>query len=228
MTRLMTRHPRYDEWADLSRGLLALPVARRLRDHAARCASCRRTLHAYERVAAVGHGDAALSPPAEAVARAVGIMPSRRPARVLSGRLSSWPRLAASLVLDSWAQPAMAGVRSLAVADRHLTYRSGGWEVDLRLEGGDGKVTAITGQVTQGDAGAGHWDGVPVLLVAGRRTVAMTMLNAFGEFQLECDARVRNLRLSIPFSSTRERLDIPVHVGGGADLPTHALSRGRS
>ncbi len=202
---MTTRHPGDGEWADLARGLCSPPDATRLLAHAARCESCRDALETVRAVTELGAREASWTPAAAVVRQAEAIFAPRP--RV---RESAWPTLAALLTFDSWHEPALAGVRAQAAAERHVTYRAGDWEIDLRLEGSGRQGLAVLGQVAHSKDSTVPLDGVPVTLRAGRRALATTTLNAFGEFQIECAAVGENLRVSIPVTSSGVRLDIPV------------------
>jgi hypothetical protein len=198
-------HPTDGQWADLVRDLLDKGAAGRLRRHSLRCASCRQTLEAYAAVATLGRVEAAFTPPQEAISKAIVLFPERSRTRTLA-----WPTLAGILTFDSWQQPALAGVRSQYAGDRHVTFRSGDWEVDLRLETSQVGSVSVLGQVAHTTDHDVRLNGVPVRLLAGRRAVASSTLNAFGEFQLDCRVERTGLRLDIPVSSKQVRLDIPV------------------
>jgi hypothetical protein len=131
------------------------------------------------------------------------------------------------LTFDSWQAPALAGVRSAGLQERHVTYRSGDWEVDLRFERPAGQAFSVTGQVAHRKDGDARLDGTPVTVRAGRRTVATTALNVFGEFQVDCDPR-DDLHLVIAIAASRTRLDIPLPTPDSQRTVKATASRKRS
>lgn len=200
------KHPQVSELADLARGLLHKQTADPLREHTLRCASCRRTLQALQSVAALGSVESGFTPP-EAVLRLAraAFQPSRQ-----APVPSAWKRLASLLVFDSWQAPALAGVRSGGATERHVTYRAGDWEVDLRLERQRGLGLLVTGQVAHAKDSDVRLDGSPVEVRVGRRTLASTTLNAFGEFEVSCVRGPGDLRLDISMAARRTALQLPV------------------
>lgn len=208
------RHPNLSEWADLARGILPMPQAGELRAHARRCVSCRRTLAAFSAVSALGRVEADYTPPESALrlARAAFTPPVR------SHKTRAWERLVGILHFDSWQAPALAGVRSAGLQERHVTYRSGDWEVDLRFERPTGQALSVTGQVAHRKNADARLDGAPVTVRAGKRTVATTELNAFGEFQVDCDPPADDLHLTVAITAARTHLEIPL------PMPTHPRS----
>jgi hypothetical protein len=242
----MATHPQIEQLADLARNVLDDATAARLRAHSLRCASCRRTLDDFQAVAELGGREGAYAVPAATLAAAVGIAPRHGPKRASPSRhtqsAAPWSKLTALLVFDSWLVPQTVGVRSQGASERHLTFQSGEWNVDLRLERVSGATLAILGRVAVGKPRATRprqrsfgeqrqsLSGVPVRLISGRRALASTSLNEFGEFQLECRKPSGPLRLDIPISAPRVRLDVTVDVGaaGRADVQQPSIRLGRA
>jgi hypothetical protein len=95
----------------------------------------------------------------------------------------------ATLVFDSFQSPVPGGVRGVAVGTRRLLYEATGVSIELNLDSlsATGDVL-VTGQVVQpGDVAAGICQ-VPVQLLHGRKTIAQTQTNQFGEFHLKGEA----------------------------------------
>ena len=93
----------------------------------------------------------------------------------------------ARMIFDSFRPPLAAGVRGLAPGTRQLAYQHKGTIIDLSIELADGSGRmSLAGQVLDGER-RGKNDGLPVLLVSGNGTLARTVTNQFGEFQVECD-----------------------------------------
>ncbi len=218
------RHPNVSEWADFARGILPAPQAGELRSHARHCVSCRRALAALSAVSALGRVEADYTPPESVLqlARAAFGPAVRAP------KSRAWERLTSVLVFDSWQAPALAGVRSAGLEERHVTYRSGDWEVDVRFERPGGRALSVTGQVAHLKDGDVRLDGTPVNVRAGKRTVATTALNVFGEFQLDCDPRADDLHLVIAIAAARTQLNIPLPATQRPPTVKATASRKRS
>ncbi len=98
-------------------------------------------------------------------------------------------QVVATLVFDSFQTPVVNGVRGAAVGTRRLLYEATGVSIELSLDSlpATGDVL-VTGQVVHpGDEASGICE-VPVQLLHGRRTVAQTQTNRFGEFHLKGEA----------------------------------------
>lgn len=220
------KHPQPSDWADCVRGLVDDRQSKAMRAHALRCVSCRRTRDTLSRVTALGREEAGNTPSEAVVRRAIAAFVSA----VAPSRSGAWSRLASVLIFDSWQTTALAGVRSFssgfstrsgtgaavgrlhvgARQDRHVTYRAGAWEVDLRVEAHAGHVHFVTGQLADTTDERAHVDGSRVSMLAGRRTIARTTMNARGEFQLDCRTWPEHPQLTIAMPTRRTHLKIPL------------------
>ena len=101
-------------------------------------------------------------------------------------RVYVFPRNLARLVRDSFKEPLPAGLRGRHRLTRHALYESEDYSVDLQLEHQDGEATVcMVGQIAhRGEAGR-PLANLPVFLMAGKKTVARTLSNSLGEFQIE-------------------------------------------
>lgn len=216
------KHPNASDWADFARGLVDDQQAQTMSTHALRCVSCRQTLAMLSSVTALGRVEAAYTPADSVLRKAIAaFVPPVAPSRT-----GAWSRLASVLIFDSWQTPALAGVRSSGHAsgpgagagsvrggarqDRHVTYRAGAWEVDVRVEPHAGQTHFVTGQVAHTTDETAHVDGSTVAMLAGRRTIARTTMNALGEFQLDCREWPEHPQLTIVMPSPRTQLKIPL------------------
>jgi len=90
----------------------------------------------------------------------------------------------AQLVFDSFLQPLPMGIRSSAYLKRYLLYKYESLIIDLAVESGtSSEKQLVVGQVT--DCKSRNLSGVKISLVSGKRKVAATQANGFGEFFLE-------------------------------------------
>jgi hypothetical protein len=103
----------------------------------------------------------------------------------------------AHLVFDTFHQAAFAGVRHGPVDSRCLLYRAGPLFIDLNLDltQSSGHI-ALQGQVMDSDTKTKGIEEIPVMLQSGQETLARTLTDEFGEFELECEAR-KGLQISL-------------------------------
>lgn len=129
--------------------------------------------------------------------------------RALAGRPGAMlRRLAAVLAFDSWAVPTLAaGTRALPSEVRHLLYRAGACDVDLRVAPAAGRFV-LAGQLLGPDA-----TGV-VALSADDDAAAprVASFDRLGEFHFDDLARGR-YRLVLRFGQDEIALP-PIEVGG--------------
>lgn len=94
------------------------------------CKDCLANRDWYENVYALASSDESKEPPPWVLRRALKIFDRPRGQAPLIERLG---RAVASLVFDSFAQPATEGVRSTETASRQLLYRAGDYHIDLQI-----------------------------------------------------------------------------------------------
>jgi hypothetical protein len=94
----------------------------------------------------------------------------------------------AQLIFDSFRLPLPAGLRSFHQSGRQLAYQHKDKIVDVLIEPKTefGRMS-LAGQVMGSGVRTGENSGLAVLLLDGLKTVAGTVTNESGEFQLECD-----------------------------------------
>lgn len=201
---MIRKHPDPGEWADFVRDLVIGPRRDALERHRQSCRVCRRTTDALARVQEVGATDARLGPSLAALGRAEASFVPRR-------RAEPWPVRVARLVTDSWHVPAHAGVRAAAEpTDRYLAYRTGPWNIDVRLEVASPRRWRLRGQLFHSRDRDLVLTGIPVAVLAGQRTVARTLLDTLGEFQLDGVAASARLSVQIPIAQAGVALTVPL------------------
>ncbi|MBK9170515.1 MAG: hypothetical protein IPM24_24060 [Bryobacterales bacterium] len=171
------------QWLDFARGLASPELATEMQHHLAkgclRCAALARAMVVVEQTMA---RDRAMRVPQEAVRRAANLFPQSPQVS-----WSDLPRRAAALLFDSDLEPVTAGVRSAGPRIRHVVFDAGPFRVDLRMEHEQPQpVLALTGQVASPSAPVA---GLRVAVSDGSRTLAESLCNEFGEFQMECRPR---------------------------------------
>lgn len=119
----------------------AAPVAAHL---AGSCAPCSESREWYHNVRAVAATDDTVAPPPWVLKRAIRVFETHRDRPRLGARIG---QAIASLVFDSFARPALAGIRSTETANRQLLYNAGDYSVDLQIAPGDHTRADLIGQV---------------------------------------------------------------------------------
>ncbi len=203
-----------ERWVDFVRNLL--PEAERVQMQAhidSGCERCRRELDLLRQVVNFSAVESTYRAPEELARMARAIYrPMSAPAGVLR-------RLMGSLIFDGFGEPAMAGVRHAVPSGQQLAFNAGDYCVDVRVQGEiNSSQVAMAGQIVNRKAPEDRLAGLPVALVSGRKIIAETLSNEFGEFSLEYTA-VRKLRLQIEVSNEGVRIDLPLSslAGGTRD-----------
>jgi hypothetical protein len=190
------RHFSLEKWADFARDVAGqddkATIQRHLDDG---CKECVKELRMWRRVHQFGQQKLAYEVPESAVR-------SMKAMYAVEGKLGIRPRKTAigELLFDSFRNPLPVGVRSSSTSSRQLLYGAGEFRVDVRLEPRlDSEKVSLVGQVlNSADPGKGL-DAVPVVLIKGRKIVAESLTNRFGEFHLECDLESSlHLRVGVP------------------------------
>jgi len=171
------KHFKQEDWADFARGLAGKRETA-MRDHLQECDECRSAAQLWQQIAEMASQEAVFAPPESAVriakSYAAGTEQEKRSLATLVGEL----------IFDSLREPSLAGVRSSATASpRQMLYRSGDYEIDLRIERELGsEAVSVIGQLLS-KAGKSV-AGLPVALIGGVGKEATGATNSFGEFQL--------------------------------------------
>jgi len=150
--------------------------------------------------------------PEYVIRNARAIFPANAPAK-----RTLLQKLTGSLVFDSFQQPALAGARTGTPGMRHALYEAGDYSVDLRLEEERGSARMnMVGQLALRSHTSDALDGVPVMLLSGRKVVAESVSNEFGEFQLSYEPNPR-LKLHVPIRDRKQCLEL--HLGSLVPKP---------
>ncbi|HXM96154.1 MAG TPA: hypothetical protein VOA64_18185 [Candidatus Dormibacteraeota bacterium] len=166
------------------------------------CNKCRQELQIWQAVRKVAARESQYQPP-DNVVRAVKAAFAAVPPRSRRGVAARITELA-ELVVDSLAQPTLAGVRSAGTGARHMLFRAGSLRIDLRLEPlPNSDQMSLDGQVLDSSEGAKMFSELPVTLLAKRGPLAQTKTNKFGEFHLEC-AKAGGLSVALAVSGQKQ------------------------
>ena len=173
-------HFTVEQWTDFARNIVSPDAAGKMQQHLSNgCSRCTQTLETLKRIVGLAAKEASYEPPPGSVRIAKTL-----PGAVTAGMPKAPARDFMQLVVDTFAQPAMAGVRVALASSRQLLYRKGDCCIDIRLEYTAGAKEAIlVGQVLdsgQRDRGVGS---ILVELMNGEKVIAGTATTSYGEFQ---------------------------------------------
>jgi hypothetical protein len=190
------RHFSQEEWADFARNVIGKDEKRTMQSHLeSGCGKCSRALALWQRVSTAARREQAFQPPETAIRTVKGMYAIHRPRLAPEGK-----RSVVQLLFDSWRSPLPAGVRSVATATRQLLYGVGDYRVDVRIEPQlDSEKVSIVGQVLNSTDPGKALEAIPVVLLKGRKVIAGSMTNRFGEFHFDCDL-VGGFRLRVELS----------------------------
>ncbi len=201
-------HFEHMEWADYVRGMTDEAHRAAMQAHLEiGCKKCKRTETILRGLAAVGAAEGNYQVPQSAVRCARAIFAFQQPEKVY--RL---PRLLARLVYDSFREPLPAGVRTQQRRSRQSLYEAGDFQLDLRVEQERGSSqVSLVGQIENRREPARGVSSLPVFLSSGKRVVARTVSNQFGEFHLNYEPK-SHLRLCVPvLQGLGQRIEVPLN-----------------
>jgi hypothetical protein len=193
-----------ETWVDFVRGTLSSAAALDMERHVAGgCAACKAALDFWQEVQIITRQESASTPPESAVRAAKLEFCFRQQSEPQEWTL-------ASIVLDSFLEPAPAGLRSGTLPSRQVVYEGEGLTIDLRFDRQlRSTKVCVSGQVLDRQSAQAVVDQVAVALWTDKgKSVAVTEANEFGEFQLEFEPHDQ-LRLSIAMAG-RRTLRIPL------------------
>jgi hypothetical protein len=188
-------------WADFARNLVAPDTKMTMQKHVNDgCTKCSNVLNTWQIVHSVAEKESLLTPPSEVVRVVKSQFAVVAPEKSLGFRL----------LFDSSLTPVPAGMRG-SVAARQFLYETDEYYIDLRVEAvrveavrvealrvephREAHQAALVGQVLN-RTGKRAAQGLAVLLQDGKRPIAETSTNQFGEFQFEFDA-TNSLSISV-------------------------------
>lgn len=189
--------PSFERLIDYLDGRLDRAEADRFATHiSAGCPQCAGTRDWYERVRVIAGGDESTEPPSWVFKRAVRVFETRPSRPRIAERIG---RMAASLIFDSLAQPAVAGVRSTETTNRQLLYRAGNYSIDLQVAPGEHLRADLTGQVLkEGEAAFESVSGLRLEIFREGGPVLSTQTGDMGEFKINgVECGVYDLRIDV-------------------------------
>ena len=189
--------PSFERLVDFLDKRLEEPEATTVAAHlATRCAVCAETTGWYEGVRAVAASDDSVAPPAWVFKRALRIFNTQRHRPRLTERIG---QAIASLVFDSFARPALGGVRSTDTANRQLLYRAGDYSVDLQIAPSEHAHADLIGQVLkEGEPSFESVSGLKLDIARSGRIVFSDVTDEMGGFKVSgIEQGVYDLRVQL-------------------------------
>lgn len=148
--------------------------------HLAACAECTELKQEFQALMTRLREDSSFEPPADVVQWGISLFqPVMQPES--KGTLR---KIIASLVFDTYDEPALAGVRRVGAAPRQLLFRAGDVDVDVKIESmeANDRITLV-GQVLSSTAK--FFDNTPVKLESHGIVRYRTRTNVVGEFSFD-------------------------------------------
>ncbi len=175
------RCPSFQRLLDYLDGSLAPSEAERIVSHLSTgCKECAASQNWYLQTRSIAANDDSLEPPAWVSKRAFRIFETQRPR--LIERLG---QAIASLVFDSLARPAVAGVRSTETTNRQLLYKAGDYSIDLQVAPSGQARTELVGQILrEGEASFESVANLQLELSIEGKKIFDAYTNEMGEFTI--------------------------------------------
>jgi hypothetical protein len=200
---ILRQHYTSERWVDFVRGVSSEPDKIELSQHlASGCRRCQTQVDWLRKVSDSTAADAAYQVPEHLLRSARALFSLNRPAAL--------PKLSvvvARLVFDSFRTPSLAGVRSQRLVTRQAMFEAGDYCLDLRMEREPGATqAALVGQIANRAHPEDKMARLPIVLVSGE-TVAKTLSNEFGEFQISYQPRTP-LKLFVPLKHEGQEIEV--------------------
>lgn len=174
------KHYSAEEWVHFAMHQVQQIQAAAMKQHlAAGCKKCSAEANLWSRVVQLAASGVSSEPPFSAVEHV-------RQAFVLAeSRDATLPALIPRLTFDSLWAPALAGVRSVSDASRHVMYAAGQMSIDMRLESEPkSERMNLAGQISMASVQENEFPPMAVVVSGKTGDLATTKTNQFGEFHL--------------------------------------------
>lgn len=194
--------PSFEQLVDFLDQRLDETEAEAVATHITGCSACASVTGWYERVRLITASDVSIAPPSWVLKRAVRIFDTKK-LRQTPGLTERIGQAIASLVFDSFARPALAGVRSTETANRQLLYRAGDYSVDLQIAPSERSTLDLIGQVLkEGEPSFESVSGLKLDIARSGGVVFSAITDEMGEFKVsEIEPGVYDLRVQLPEGS---------------------------
>ena len=178
------RHFSLEKWTDFARDVVGQVEKNAMQNHLETgCKECAKVFGTWKRIHDAARRESAYGPPESVVRTVKGLGAIHG-----LGRVSRVKAPLAQLLFDSSRSPLPAGVRSQGPAAQQLLYGLNNYRIDLRiLPQEDSDKVAVVGQILD-SSDPDHAIGIlHVVLRKGKKIIAESVTNRYGEFHLECD-----------------------------------------
>jgi len=147
--------------------------------HLAHCAECSQMNQELQEFVIWLESDSSFEPPADVLQWGMNLyQPLLQTKESVGGKVR---RIVASLVFDTFDEPALAGVRRVGAPPRQLLFRAGDVDVDVKIESVEtNDRISLVGQVLSNNEK--FFDNTPVKLESHGMVRYKTMTNFVGEF----------------------------------------------
>jgi hypothetical protein len=147
--------------------------------HLAHCAECSQMNKELQEFVIWLESDSSFEPPADVLQWGMSLFqPLLQTKESVGGKVR---RIVASLVFDTFDEPALAGVRRVGAPPRQLLFRAGDVDVDVKIESVEtNDRISLVGQVLSNNEK--FFDNTPVKLESHGMVRYKTMTNFVGEF----------------------------------------------
>jgi hypothetical protein len=147
--------------------------------HLSQCEGCSQTMQELQQFIGFLESDAGFEPPVKVLQWGVSLFqPILQPRESIGGKVR---KIVASLVFDTFDEPALAGVRRVGAPPRQLLFRAGDVDVDVKIESVEtNDRISLVGQVLSNTEK--FFDNTPVKLESHGMVRYKTLTNSVGEF----------------------------------------------
>ena len=174
------RHVTTEEISNYTDGKASDTERQFIDNHTTSCSECKELHQDFQMLVNRLREDSTFEPPRDLVQWGINLFqPVMQPQAK-----GSFRRLIASLVYDTYDQPALAGVRRVGAPPRQLLFRAGEVDVDVKIESmeANDRITLV-GQVLSN--AAKFFDNTPVKLESHGIVRYRTRTNLVGEFSFD-------------------------------------------
>jgi len=147
--------------------------------HLSHCGDCSKMRQELQEFLIWLESDSTFEPPADVLQWGMNLFqPLLQPTASVDGKVR---KIVASLVFDTFDEPALAGVRRVGAPPRQLLFRAGDVDVDVKIESVESNERiSLVGQVLS--TSEKFFDNTPVKLESHGMVRYKTMTNFVGEF----------------------------------------------
>lgn len=173
------RHVNAEKLMEYMDGQLTEETKAMIDSHLSHCSGCLETSNELQEFMIWLQSDSSYEPPAEALDWGVNLFqPMIQPKESAGGKIR---KIVASLVFDTFDEPATVGVRRVGAPPRQLLFRAGDVDVDVKIEAMEtNDRISLVGQVLSNTEK--FFDNTPVKLESHGLVRYKTLTNFVGEF----------------------------------------------